>query len=133
MSIGHNPLGAWSVFAMLLFLIIQVSSGLFSDDEIANAGPLVKFVDSSLISYATYYHKAIGKLILFSLVTLHIGAILFYYFKKKDDLVTPMIMGMKVSEMKVPSSKDTVQSRLLAAVIYLMISAVVAYFVQSIN
>ena len=35
-SVGHNPLGSGSVFALLGFLLLQVASGLFSDDEIAS-------------------------------------------------------------------------------------------------
>src|ERR1035437_10986618 len=33
-SVGHNPLGAGSVLALLSFLLLQVASGSFSDDEI---------------------------------------------------------------------------------------------------
>jgi cytochrome b len=32
--IGHSPLGALSVFAMLGILVIQVSTGLVADDEL---------------------------------------------------------------------------------------------------
>ena len=37
--LGHNPLGSLSIIAMLALLGLQVSTGLFSDDEIANSGP----------------------------------------------------------------------------------------------
>ena len=39
-GVGHSPIGAGSVFAMLGFLVAQVGTGLLSDDEIAFAGPL---------------------------------------------------------------------------------------------
>lgn len=42
---GHTPLGGLSVIAMLLFFGIQVALGLFSNDDIFNDGPLVKFID----------------------------------------------------------------------------------------
>ena len=32
-GVGHSPIGAGSVFAMLVFLLMQVGSGLFSDDR----------------------------------------------------------------------------------------------------
>ena len=117
-EIGHNPLGAWSVFAMLFFLILQVSTGLFSDDEISNAGPLVKFTSSTLTNYATFYHKAIGKLIIFGLIALHVAAIAHHYFFKKDNLIKPMIMGFKPAWFETLSSQDNVQSRLLALVVF---------------
>jgi cytochrome b len=119
-EIGHNPLGAWSVFAMLFFLLLQVSTGVFSDDEIANAGPLVKFASSALVHYATFYHKAIGRLIIFGLVALHIAAIAYHYFVKKDNLIKPMITGFKPAWFETLSSQDNVRSRLLAAVVFVL-------------
>ena len=92
-SIGHNPLGAGSVFALLGFLLLQVASGLFSDDEIATAGPLTKFASEATVHVATFYHTEIGKLILLGLVALHIGAIVLYRFKKMDDLVQGVLHG----------------------------------------
>ena len=44
---GHNPLGAGSVFAMLAVLLAQVATGLVSDDEISFTGPLNRFVSSA--------------------------------------------------------------------------------------
>jgi len=116
-EIGHNPLGAWSVFAMLFFLLLQVSTGLLSDDEIANAGLLVKFASSALVNYATFYHKAIGKLVIFGLIAMHIAAIAHHYFVKKENLTKPMIMGFKPAWFETLSSQDNVQTRFLAAVI----------------
>ncbi|MDD5334356.1 MAG: cytochrome b/b6 domain-containing protein [Rhodoferax sp.] len=126
-SIGHNPLGSFSVFALLGFLLLQVASGLISDDEIAAAGPLVKFVPNSWVSNATHYHANIGKLILLGLLVLHIGAILFYRFKKGEDLVAPMIRGDKQISIAVDSSRDDGRSRLLAAAIFLGCAALVAW------
>ncbi|TXT35220.1 MAG: cytochrome B561, partial [Comamonadaceae bacterium] len=54
-SVGHNPLGALSVFALLTFLVFQVTSGLMSDDEISAAGPLTRFVSAEWVSFATFY------------------------------------------------------------------------------
>ncbi len=36
-----------------------------------------------------------GSLVLLALVVLHVGAILFYKFWKREDLVRPMITGWK--------------------------------------
>ena len=66
--LGHNPLGALSVLVMLLVLFAQVSSGLFSDDEIATSGPLSRFVSGEWVSRATDYHTKIGKYLLLALV-----------------------------------------------------------------
>lgn len=129
-SIGHNPLGAGSVFALLGFLLIQVATGLVSDDEIATTGPLSKFVSNAMVSNATFYHKDIGKLILLGLITLHIGAIFFYLFKKGENLIHPMIQGDKESTLATESSRDDARSRALATVVFLGCAALVAWIVR---
>jgi cytochrome b len=76
--VGHNPLGAGSVFAMLLVLAAQVGTGLFADDEIAFTGPLNRFVSNATGLAATWYHKAVGQWLLIGLVVLHLAAIAWY-------------------------------------------------------
>lgn len=131
-SVGHNPMGALSVFALLLVLLAQVTSGLFSDDEIAFTGPLVSLVSGDLVSQATGYHKAVGKLILIVLVVLHLAAMVFYKLVRKQDLVRPMIGGDKQVATPVPASRDSTATRLLALVL-LLISAVVVYAIVSLG
>jgi cytochrome b len=111
---GHSPTGALSVFALLLVLLVQVGTGLVADDEIAFAGPLSALVSGSTVSWATGYHKEIGKVILIALVVLHLLAIAFYKKFKKTDLIRPMVMGDKTLNEPVPPSKDNAASRLLA-------------------
>jgi len=127
---GHNPLGAVSVFAMLGFVVLQVASGLVSDDEIAAAGPLVRFASNTLVSNATFYHRQIGKLILLGLVALHLGAIVFYRLKKGENLVRPMINGDKEVVTQTSSSRDDVSSRLLALAIWLMCATLVVWAIR---
>jgi cytochrome b len=121
-SAGHNPLGAGSVFALLLVLIAQVVSGLTSDDEISNAGPLAKYVSSAKVSLANWWHKDIGEPAIYALVALHVLAILFYLYKKKENLIRPMVDGDKTMDLAagahVPAAKDGAAQRLLAAVIF---------------
>ena len=124
-SVGHNPLGAFSVFALLAILLAQVGSGLFSDDEIAFTGPLVALVSGDTVSLATSYHKNVGKFIVIGLVALHLLAIAFYKLVKKQDLVRPMIVGDKAVPAPVPQARDTTGTRMLALVILLLCAAAV--------
>lgn len=117
-SIGHSPLGAASVFAMLIFLGAQVATGLVSDDEIDTSGPLAKWVSSALVSGATFYHRKIGKAALILLILTHIGAVAYYRFKKHDQLVAAMIHGDKTLDQSAPSSRDDLRSRLGALALY---------------
>jgi cytochrome b len=125
-SVGHNPLGALSVVAMLLFLALQVTTGLMSDDEIANAGPLTRFVSSDWVSSATAYHKNVGKFILLAMVVLHLGAIVFYAVRKRQNLVTPMITGDKPLDFDAPGSRDSWRERRLATLIFLVCVSLVS-------
>ena len=104
--LGHSPLGALSVFAILALLLLQVGTGLFSDDEIAAVGPLSKLASGAVVSQLTHYHKDIGKVIVLILVLLHIGAIAFYRIKRKKDLIRPMLIGDVSSPTPQPASRD---------------------------
>ena len=112
--VGHNPLGAGSVFAMLLVLAAQISSGLISDDEISFTGPLNKWVSSADGLLATWYHKEVGQFLLLGLVALHVAAIVFYLRKKRENLIYPMIVGDKIVDHDATSARDDMGSRLLA-------------------
>jgi cytochrome b len=115
--VGHSPLGALSVFALLAVLLLQVGTGLISDDEIAFSGPLVRFVSGDTIASATGYHKNIGKFIVMGLVILHLLAILFYKLVQKQSLVRPMVVGDKQLSVAAPNARDSAGSRLLALVV----------------
>ena len=129
-SVGHNPMGAGSVFALLGFLLVQVATGLFSDDEISNQGPLTKFASAARISSATWYHKEVGSTVLVALVVLHIAAILFYLTKKKDNLIAPMLHGDKTLAVQVPPSRDDAASRAVAAGVLALCAALVWWIVK---
>jgi cytochrome b len=129
-SAGHNPLGASSVFAMLAFLLAQVGTGLFADDDIANSGPLSKFASSSTVNLLTGYHKGVGKYVLFTLILLHVVAILFYLHKKKENLIRPMLHGNKELAHVLPHSRDDAGSRALALVVLIVCAVFVATMIQ---
>ncbi len=130
--VGHTPLGALSVFALLLILLAQVSTGLMSDDEIAFFGPLVRFVSGDTVALATSYHKNVGKFIVIALVVLHVVAIGFYKWVKKDNLVRPMVVGDKqvAAHLAVPQARDSAASRVLALVVLALSGGAVAWLVQ---
>lgn len=116
-SIGHNPLGALSVLALLFFTLAQATFGLMSDDEIAASGPLVSKVPGAWVTNATFLHTEVTKLILIALVVLHVIAVLWYRFKKNENLVGPMLHGDKTLDVDAPNSHDTARTRLLALLV----------------
>jgi cytochrome b len=127
--VGHNPLGAGSVLAMLLVLLVQVGTGLVSDDEISFQGPLNRFVEASKGLAATSYHRNIGQWLVLALVLLHVGAILYYLLKKGDNLVRPMVQGDKEVASPTASSRDDAAMRLLALVLFAACAGGVAWLV----
>ena len=129
-SVGHNPLGAFSVFAMLALLLAQVSTGLISDDEISAAGPLTKFVSDATVRLASSYHVTIGKVLVIFLIVTHVAAIVFYLYKKRENLIKPMLHGDKLLPASTPASVDTAGTRGLALVILLICAAAVYWLVS---
>jgi len=115
-EVGHNPLGALSVLALITLLLVQVGTGLVADDEIATTGPLNRFVASATGLLATGWHKGWGQWLLLALAALHIGAIVTYRLRG-NNLVTPMLTGDKPLPPDVPASTDSPASRGLAALL----------------
>lgn len=136
--LGHNPVGALSVFALLFVLCVQVVTGLFVDDEIAFQGPLAKYVSSSVSSFLSQIHEG-NQVVIYTLITIHIAAIWFYKKFKGENLIKPMISGDKEidpsEEAKyLPAdlgraSKDGVLQRGFALLVLSLIAVLVGYFI----
>jgi cytochrome b len=139
-ALGHNPLGALSVFALLFVLSVQVFTGLFVDDEIAFQGPLAKYVPNFLVSLFSEIHEA-NQVLIYTFISIHIAAILFYQKFKGEDLIKPMLHGDKEIDPSeeaeyLPTdlgqpSKDGALQRTLALILLSVIAIVVGYFITS--
>jgi cytochrome b len=128
--VGHNPLGAGSVFAMLAVLLAQAATGLFTDDEIAFTGPLNRFVSTARGLALTSYHRNVGQWLLYVLVGLHVAAIVFYVRRKRQTLVRPMITGDKELPHAAPSARDDALSRTVAAGVALLCAGLVTWIAR---
>lgn len=92
---GHNPLGGWSVIAMLAALAAMVTAGLFAIDvDGFESGPLANFISFDQGRTAAEVHEIIFK-VLMALIILHVIAIFFYLAVKRLNLVRPMITGRR--------------------------------------
>ena len=128
--LGHNPLGSLSVLAILSLLALQVGTGLFSDDEIANAGPLTAWAVESTISSATKWHKGFGKSFILILVLIHIVAIAWHFFKLKENLPRAMLQGDKPTETPAIASNDSLRDWLKALACLAVSSGLVFLLIQ---
>lgn len=96
-GIGHNPIGALSVIALLGLLAVQVGLGLIASDEDGlMQGPLVQLVSFDTAEAAAELHEALFNVLL-GLIGLHVAAILFYRLRGKN-LLGPMITGRGEAE-----------------------------------
>jgi cytochrome b len=92
--LGHNPLGGWSIIAILFALLVQAATGLFANDDIVTEGPLYGWVSKATSDWLTRIHK-LNKAVIIGLVCIHVLAVVFYFFYKRENLVKPMITGAK--------------------------------------
>ena len=97
-AIGHSPLGALSVLALLGALFVQVFTGLFnSDRDGLNEGPLIAWVGSGTADLMHEVHEVLFNVLL-GLIGLHVAAIIFYRLVKGKKLLGPMITGRATFE-----------------------------------
>ncbi len=119
---GHNPLGGWSVMAMLTSLLVQAVSGLFADDEIMTTGPLWKYISEDTASLFNVIHET-NALVLLTLVCIHLAAILFYLVRKKQNLIVPMFTGSKPVSGPESESLRPLEGTLRALVVLIVCAA----------
>ena len=106
--------------------------GAFSDDEIANMGPLSSLVSASWVSWATSWHKGWGKTILIFLVVLHLLALAWYTWLKRQALVSAMWHGDKTLPHEIAATRDNGPSRAMALLV-LAISALAVFGLVSLG
>ena len=92
-AIGHNPIGAISVLALLGLVALQVATGLInSDDDGLVEGGLAPLVSGDLADAAHELHELTFNVLLV-FIGLHVAAVLFYRVVLGKKLVGPMISG----------------------------------------
>ena len=125
---GRNPLGALSVYALLLALAIQVGTGLFANDAIMWDGPLKNLVSNATSDSLTRLHK-INRFVVIGLVLLHLAAIALYALVKRRNLVRPMLTGDAPMDARAtdpdPPARDDAAVRLKALAILAACAALV--------
>jgi cytochrome b len=114
-SAGHNPLGGWSVLAMLAAVALQAVSGLFASDEIDADGPFVDAVSAAMVKWMTRLHHW-GETALLVLIGLHISAVLLHGLLKRDNLIAPMLTGRKRIDAPQPTFVSAWRAALLFAI-----------------
>ena len=119
-SRGHNPLGGWSVVALLSVLLLQAVSGLFNSDDVLYNGPLY-------YAASTGFRDAMGEIhelafdALVVLVVLHLLAIAYYQFLRHQPLIQAMIRGRAEGKAGVEAPRPWWLAVLIAGVLALLL------------
>jgi cytochrome b len=139
-GLGHNPLGALSVLALLFSIGLQAVTGLFANDDIAFEGPLAKHVSNETVALLTSIHHQNEK-VLIVLIVVHLCAIFYYQKFKGENLIKPMLLGDKEidpsEEAKyLPAdlgraSKDGAWQRGLALLVLSLIAVILGYLITN--
>ena len=91
-SVGHNPLGGWSVVALLALILLQAVSGLFNTDDVLFSGPLHYSAGTGFRDAMGVVHEVVFNGLL-ALVGLHILAVLYHQLRGGEKLLQAMIRG----------------------------------------
>jgi cytochrome b len=118
--LGHNPMGGWSVMAMLAALLVQAGTGLFANDDIATQGPLYGWVSKATSDWLSGIHVFNKGVILF-LIGLHLSAVFYYLLIKHDNLIVPMVTGLRPWHENAPSSSYKIWRAVMTAALSITI------------
>lgn len=127
--LGHNPMGGWSIVAMLGLLLVQAGTGLFANDDILIEGPLYAWVSKGTSDWLTSIHKLSFNLLLL-VIAVHISAVLFYLLVKRENLIHPMLSGRKRLPPTLVSSAPRIVSPWLGLTVFAVAVAAVWLLVR---
>ena len=92
----RTPIGCYSTIVLIMVLLSISVSGLFSSDDILYDAPL-SFLTPNLTSDWTYIHNILHYL-LYTLIGIHIFAILYYQTVKKMKIIQRVLDGYSRNE-----------------------------------
>ena len=93
-EVGHNAAGGWMALGLLILLLAQVATGLGANDDVTVEGPLSKYVGKEMSDRLGAIHSINFTLIELAVLA-HVGAVLAYWLFKRQNLLQPMITGVK--------------------------------------
>ena len=123
-ELGHNAAGGWMALGLLGLLLVQVGTGLFSNDDASFVeGPWRHLVSKGVSDQLSKLHE-VGFDLIEVAVVLHVAAIMVYLVLKGHNLVWPMIVGSK--NIEGPIMAPSMVSPLRAVAILIVTAAMVA-------
>lgn len=127
-ELSHNPIGGWSIVAMLLVLGLQIATGLFAVDvDGLESGPLAYLVSFDGGRLLADIHE-LSFNVLLGLIALHLAAVLWYDVIRKQRLLPAMVHGRRPLQSALPNGFYVGRYRLLAT---LCLSAILVWLISS--
>ncbi len=112
LEVGHNPAGGWMVALLLALLLMETLTGLYINNDVADAGPFTALVPASIDNLITALHTIVWD-VLVAAVALHVLAIIVYAVVKGQNLTRAMITGRKRLPGSVPAPRLAPRTRAL--------------------
>ena len=111
----HNPIGGWMVVALLVALLVQIGTGLFTNDDILWDGPLAKHVSKETSDALASFHRRFAWVAV-TLAALHVLAVVAYLAVFRENLAKAMIDGVKAlpSDLADPSAASASSLKAMA-------------------
>jgi cytochrome b len=127
--LGHNPMGAWMIVALLMLVAVQGGLGLFTvEHNDVTAGPLYRTVSEAAWQAASKWHIWLFYWVLLPFIAVHVVANVLYGLIKKEPLVQAMVTGTKpASDYEDEFEASIVRRPLVRAVACLAIAAGLFY------
>ena len=119
-QVGHNPAGGWMVLMLLALLLAETLTGIYVANDIADVGPLTGIVPAAAADAIDASHAIIWDVLL-AAIALHVLAIAGYAAVKGQDLLRPLISGMKT--LPEPVTEPRMASAARAAVLFAVSAA----------
>ena len=126
-QVGHNPAGGWMVVLLLALMLIETLSGLYVANDIADEGPLTEIVPAWAANAIASSHAIVWDALLAAIV-LHVLAVAGYAAVKGQNLLRPMVTGMKVLPASVATPR--MGSPAIAGLLLLACAAATALLVN---
>lgn len=127
--LGHNPLGAVMIVALLALLLTQAMLGLFTvEHNDLTAGPLYHYLSEEGRKAATSWHRHLFEEVTLWLIAIHILVNLVYAIFRRQPLIRAMISGRKpASDYADAKTLDGVPRPMFRAAILLALSAFIVF------
>lgn len=127
-QIGHNPAGGLMVLLLIALLFGETLTGLYLNNDVTDQGPLTEFVPARIANAITALHWIFWDALL-TAVALHVVAIVVNAAAKGQNLVTPMITGVKTlpGDVRPPRMAGAVRAAIMLGCSALAVAALATF------